>query len=132
MLEVRRRESIALPRWRAGARSRRHASAIQRADDKPEVRMGEASSCTRGPRFGIEVRELSDREREMLIEEANMAWRSRSPDGPTLEHHTADLDAAARQMVFDETSIMCVLDAALDRDAYSTIMRAVAAATARG
>jgi hypothetical protein len=94
--------------------------------------MGEASSCTRGPRFGIEVRELSDREREMLIEEANMAWRSRSPDGPTLEHHTADLDAAARQMVFDETSIMCVLDAALDRDAYSTIMRAVAAATARG
>jgi hypothetical protein len=93
--------------------------------------MGEASSCTRGPRFGIEVRELSDREREMLIEEAIMGWRSRSPDGPTLEHHTwADLDAAARQMVFDEASIICVLE--LDRDAYSMIMRALTAATARG
>jgi hypothetical protein len=36
----------------------RHASAIQRAGDKPEVRMGEASSCTQGmlPLFGIEVR----------------------------------------------------------------------------
>jgi hypothetical protein len=66
------------------------------------------------PKFwiGIEVRELSDREREMLIEEA-----------------TADLDAAARQTVFDEAFIMRVLEAALDRDAYSTMVRAVAAAT---
>jgi hypothetical protein len=95
--------------------------------------MGEASSCTRGPQFGIEVRELSDREREMLIEEVTMARRSRSPDGPTLEHHTwADLDAVVRHMVFDEASIMCVLEAALDRDAYSTVVRVVAAATARG
>jgi hypothetical protein len=62
------------------------------------------------------------------------AWRSRSPDGRTLEHHTwADLDAAARQTVFDEAFIMRVLEAAaLDRDAYSTMVRAVAAATARG
>jgi hypothetical protein len=67
------------------------------------------------PRFGIEVRELGDREREMLIEEA-----------------TADLDAAARQSVFDEAFIMRVLEAALDRDAYSMMVRAVAAATARG
>jgi hypothetical protein len=52
--------------------------------------MGEALSCTRGmfPQFGTEVRELSDREREILIEEAITAWRSRSPDGRTLEHHT--------------------------------------------
>jgi hypothetical protein len=67
--------------------------------------MVEASSCTRGifPRFGIEGKEFSDREREMLIEEATTAWRSRSPDGRTLEHHTlADLDAAARQTVFNE------------------------------
>jgi hypothetical protein len=35
-------------------------------------------------------------------------------------------------MVFDEASIMCVLEAALDRDAYSTVVRAVTAATARG
>jgi hypothetical protein len=85
------------------------------------------------PRFGIEVRELSDREREMLIEEATMTSRSRSSDGPTLEHHTwADLDAVARQIVFDEASIMCVLEAALDRDAYSTVVRVVAAATAKG
>ena len=100
--------------------------------------MGEASSCTRGmfPRFGIEgieVRELSDREQEMLIEEATTAWRSRSPDGRTLEHHTwADLDAAASQTVFDEAFIMRILEAALDCDAYSTMVRAVAAATARG
>ena len=93
--------------------------------------------ATRGmfPRFGIEgieVRELSNREREMLIEEATTAWRSRSPNGRTLEHHTwADLDAAARQTV-DEAFIMRVLEAALDRDAYSTMVRAVAAATARG
>jgi hypothetical protein len=87
------------------------------------VQMGETSSCTRGLRFGVEVRELSDGEREMLIEEVTMAWRSRSPDGPTLEHHTwADFDAAARRMVFDEASIMCVLEAALDRDAYSTVV----------
>ena len=91
------------------------------------------------PRFGIEgiegieVRELSNHEREILIEEATTAWRSRSPDGRTLEHHTwADLDAAARQTVFDEAFIMRVLEAALDRDAYSTMVRAVAAATARG
>ena len=90
-------------------------------------------SRRRFPRFGIEVRELSDREREMLIEEATTAWRSRSPNGRTLEHHTwADLDAAARQTVFDEAFIMRVLEAALDRDAYSTMVRAVAAATARG
>jgi hypothetical protein len=35
-------------------------------------------------------------------------------------------------MVFDESFIMCVLEAGLDRDAYSTVVRAVAAATARG
>jgi hypothetical protein len=82
------------------------------------------------PRFGIEVRELSDREREMLIEEATTAWRSRSPDGRTLEHHTwADLDAAARQTVF--AFIIRALEAALDRNAYSRMVRAVAA-TARG
>ena len=65
------------------------------------------------PRFGIEgieVRGLSNREREMLIEEATTAWRSRSPDGRTLEHHTwADLDAAARQTVFADAFIMRVL-----------------------
>jgi hypothetical protein len=34
--------------------------------------------------------------------------------------------------VFDEAFIMRVLEAALDRDSYSTMVRAVAAATARG
>jgi hypothetical protein len=38
----------------------------------------------------------------------------------------------ARQTVFDEAFIMRVLEAALDCDAYSTMVRAVAAATARG
>jgi hypothetical protein len=43
-----------------------------------------------------------------------------------------NLNAAARQTVFDEPFIMRVLQAALDRDAYSTIARAVAAATSGG
>jgi ABC-type sulfate/molybdate transport systems ATPase subunit len=45
--------------------------------------------------------------------------------------YLADLDAAARQMVFDKSFITCVLEAGLDRDAYSTVVRDEAAATAR-
>ena len=114
-----------------GARNHRHADlgvAVERhAASGAEDLVALASLAP------IPLRELSNREREILIEEPTMAWHSRSPDGPTLEHHTwADLDAAARQMVFDESFIMCVLEAGLDRDAYSTVVRAVAAATARG
>ena len=130
---MRRREFLTL----LGGAAARAVAGTQAQSSEPATNQrfewAKHPSCTRGPRFGIEVRELSDREREMLIEEATMAWRSRSLDGPTLEHHTgADLDAVARQIVSDEASIMCVLEAALDRDAYSTVVRVVAAVTAKG
>ena len=70
-------------------------------------------------------------DQEMLIEEATTAWRPRTPDGRILDHPTwADLDATARQQVFEETLVMRVLEAALDPDGYSTTVRAVAAAIA--
>jgi hypothetical protein len=75
---------------------------------------------------------MTDREREMLIEEATTAWRPYAPDGQTLEHPAwADLDAAGRKAAFEETLVMRVLEAALDPDGYSTTVRAVAAAIAR-
>ena len=70
---------------------------------------------------------MTARERAMLIEEATMAWRPRTPDGRTLEHPAwADLDPQARLAVFEETLMMRVLEAALDPDGYSTTVRAVA------
>ncbi len=69
---------------------------------------------------------MTPRERAMLIEEATMAWRPRTPDGRTLEHPAwADLDAEGRLAVFEETLVMRVLEAALDPDGYSTTVRAV-------
>jgi hypothetical protein len=68
----------------------------------------------------------------LLIEEATGAWRPRTPDGRTLEHPAwADLDAAGRQTAFEEGLVMRVLEAALDKDGYSTTVRAVRAAIAR-
>ena len=99
--------------------------------------MSEASSCTRGmfPRFGIEVRELGDRERKMhdrrsdcglaLAEPRRTNERSSIVRGPTLMLLHA-------KRCSTRLSIMRVFEAALDRDAYPTMMRAVAAATARG
>lgn len=75
---------------------------------------------------------MTERERQMLIEEATCAWRPRTPDGRTLEHPAwADLDAAGRRMAFEEALVMRVLEAALDPDGYSTTVRAVAAAIPR-
>jgi hypothetical protein len=68
---------------------------------------------------------------ETLVAEATTAWRPRSPSGRILEHPAwADLDAAARQRVFEDTLVMRVLEAALDPDGYSCTVRAVAAAIA--
>jgi hypothetical protein len=76
---------------------------------------------------------MTNHEREMLIEEAVSAWRPRTPDGTTLAHPAwADLDAAGREEAFEEALVMRVLEAALDPDGYSTTVRAVAAAIARG
>ena len=71
---------------------------------------------------------MTERDREMLIEEAASAWRPRTPDGQTLEHPAwADLDAAARREAFEAALVMRVLEAALDPDGYSTTVRAVLA-----
>ena len=76
---------------------------------------------------------MNERERAMLIEEAITAWRPRTPDGRILEHPAwADLNAAARQTAFEEGLAMRLLEAALDPDGYSTTVRAVAAAIAKG
>ena len=75
---------------------------------------------------------MNEREQAMLIEEAAMAWRPRTPDGRTLEHPAwADLDATGRKTAFEEALVMRVLEAALDPDGFSTTVRAVAAAITR-
>jgi hypothetical protein len=67
-------------------------------------------------------------EEESLIEEATTAWRPRTPHGQILDHPAwADLDAAGRLKVFEETLVMRTIEAALDPDGYSTTVRAVAA-----
>jgi len=76
---------------------------------------------------------MNARDRAMLVEEAASAWRPRTPDGQTLEHPAwADLDPEARLAAFEDALLMRVLEAALDPDGYSTTVRAVAAAIARG
>lgn len=76
---------------------------------------------------------MTNRDREVLIEEATSAWRPRTPDGQILEHPAwADLDAAARRTAFEEGLVLRVLEAALDPDGYSTTVRAVRAAIASG
>ena len=76
---------------------------------------------------------MTRRDREILTEEAIGAWRPRTPDGQILEHPAwADLDAAARQRAFEESLVMRVLEAAIDADGYSTTVRAVRAAIAKG
>jgi len=70
-------------------------------------------------------------EEESLIEEATTAWRPRTPDGRILDHPAwADLDATARQKVFEEALVMRMLEAVLDPDGYSSTVHAVAAAIA--
>ena len=60
---------------------------------------------------------MTERDREMLVEEAASAWRPRTPDGQTLAHPAwADLDAAATARGIEETLVMRVLEAALDPD----------------
>jgi hypothetical protein len=71
---------------------------------------GGPSATEKRPRLGARVAQTD--ERSSIIR------------GPTL--------MPLHATVFDEAFIMRVLEAALDRDAYSTMMRAVAAAAARG
>ena len=76
---------------------------------------------------------MTEREQEMLVEEAASAWRPRTPDGQTLEHPAwADLAPAARRTAFEDALVMRVLEAALDAEGYSTTVRAVAARIAEG
>ena len=75
---------------------------------------------------------MNEQERQELLEGATTAWRPRTPDGQILEHPAwADLDPAGREAAFEESLVLRVLEASLDRDGYSTTVRAVAAAIAR-
>jgi hypothetical protein len=76
---------------------------------------------------------MTERDREMLVEEAASAWRPRTPDGQTLEHPAwADLDASGRREAFEDALIMRAVEAAVDTDGQSTAVRALAARIAEG
>jgi hypothetical protein len=75
---------------------------------------------------------MTEREREMLIEEAASAWRPRTPDGQTLDHPAwADLNPSGRREAFQEALVMRVLESALDPDGHSAAVRALAARIAQ-
>ncbi len=68
------------------------------------------------------------RDSEVLIEAATTAWRPRSPSGEIRAHPAwADLDAAGRLAVYEQTRVQRRLEAALDPDGISTTARAVLA-----
>jgi len=67
-------------------------------------------------------------ERELLIEQAATAWRPRDPDGRIRAHPAwCDLDAPARERLFEETREARALERALDPQGLSTTARAVLA-----
>jgi hypothetical protein len=70
---------------------------------------------------------MTEREKEMLVEEAASAWRPRTPDGRTLEHPAwADLDVSGRREAFEAALVMRAVEAAVDADGYSAGVRALA------
>ena len=67
-------------------------------------------------------------ETEVLIEQATSAWRPRDPDGRIREHPAwRDLDAAARERLFEQTREARALEGALDPRGLSTTAQAVLA-----
>lgn len=63
---------------------------------------------------------------DLGFEQALSAWRSRGPEGELRFHPAwADLDAAERERLFDETARLRRLEAALDRQGLSTTGLAV-------
>ena len=67
-------------------------------------------------------------ETEILIEQATSAWRPRDPDGRIREHPAwRDLDAPARERLFEQTREARALEGALDPRGLSTTARAVLA-----
>jgi hypothetical protein len=68
------------------------------------------------------------REIEVLIEEAVGAWRERAPTGEIRPHPAwADLDAASRERVYEETARARALERAIDRAGLGTTARVVLA-----
>lgn len=67
--------------------------------------------------------------RDALIEKATTAWRPRGAAAFVIRPHPAwaDLDAAGRLEVYELTSALRRLEAALDPDGLSTTGRAVLA-----
>ena len=68
------------------------------------------------------------RTREILIEAAAGAWRSRQPDGRIGAHPAwHDLDPAGRELAFEAARAARRLEAALDGEGLSSTSRAVLA-----
>jgi hypothetical protein len=68
------------------------------------------------------------RDRELLIERAASAWRSRRPGGGVGSHPAwHDLDAAGREEAFEVARVSRRLEAALDGEGLSSTARAVLA-----
>jgi hypothetical protein len=67
-------------------------------------------------------------ETKLLIEEATSAWRPRDPDGRIRAHPAwQDLDAGARERLFEAAREARALERALDPLGLSTTARAVLA-----
>ena len=71
---------------------------------------------------------MSEREQELLIEQAVGAWRPRGSRGELRAHPAwSDLDPAGREQVFRQTCLQRALEAALDPGGLSSTARAVLA-----
>ena len=69
---------------------------------------------------------MAGQDDERLLEEAVSAWRPEKPGGGLRAHPAwCDLDATARERLFEETARARILEAALDPDGLSTTARAV-------
>ena len=70
----------------------------------------------------------SERERELLVEQAVGAWRPRGPRGELRAHPAwSDLDPAGREELFGATQQQRALETALDPRGLSTTAKAVLA-----
>ena len=68
----------------------------------------------------------SERERELLIEQAAGAWRPRRGDGGIGTHPSwADLDAAGRVEAYEAARLQRKLEAAIDSEGLSSTAKAV-------
>ena len=76
---------------------------------------------------------MTERDTELLIEEALTAWRPRTPSGEILPHPAwADLTPAARERLYDETLRARKTEQALDAQGLSSTARGILERLMRG